>query len=342
MPTSQDDPISIRALGVDDAAALGALFARCYGESYVVADFYEPETLATRIRAGSLRSVVAVTAAGKIVGHMGLTLRRPGATTVDAGNSVVDPACRGRQLMGRLAAAVVTLCREGGFTGFHHYPTTAHPIMQRFAVESGGTETGILLDHVPADTEYVGIDTTGMSPRRAVIVVFQALAPVPERLVHLPDSLADTLRSIYERGRWPRRITRCEEVPLGAATRLVTHVDPRRGLVRIEIARVGAEVAECVIAVLDDDRPVHQVDLRLDDPAVSHAVEALRALGFCFAALLPEYLDGDVLRLQRVHAITTPRDALTSEHARDLLDRIAADHVRTQGRSGLAGAGRLV
>ena len=47
---------------------------------------------------------------------------------------------------------------EGGFLGFHHYPTTAHPVMQKLAVECGGIETGIMVDYIPAGTEYREIE----------------------------------------------------------------------------------------------------------------------------------------------------------------------------------------
>jgi hypothetical protein len=45
---------------------------------------------------------------------------------------------------------------------------------------------------------------------------------------------------------------------------------------------------------------VAHVDLPLADPATPMATEALRVQGFSFAGLLPEYRDGDVLRLQRL------------------------------------------
>ena len=138
--------VTVRRLTAADTPALARCFERCYGRSYVVGEFYDPAATAARVADGSLRSVIAVTESGEIVGHMGLTIRAPRAKTVDAGNSIVDPAYRGQQLVVRLASGVIELCREGGFLGFHHYPTTAHPIMQRFAVAAGGIETGIMLD----------------------------------------------------------------------------------------------------------------------------------------------------------------------------------------------------
>jgi len=38
--------------------------------------------------------------------------------------------------------------------------------------------------------------------------------------------------------------------------------------------------------------------LRLDQPTTPAASESLRRIGFSFAGVLPEYRDGDILRLQ--------------------------------------------
>src|SRR5262245_44265720 len=69
--TVAEERIAIRPMVAEDAAALSDCFRRCYGESYVVADFYDPAATAARVRSGTLRSVVAVAESGEIVGHMG-------------------------------------------------------------------------------------------------------------------------------------------------------------------------------------------------------------------------------------------------------------------------------
>ncbi|MGH7291912.1 MAG: hypothetical protein ACREJT_11920, partial [Myxococcota bacterium] len=74
------------------------------------------------------------------------------------------------------------------------------------------------------------------------------------------------------------------------------------------------------------------VDLRLDDPALEFAVEALRRDGFFFCAYLPEYQDGDVLRLQRLRepapAVLAP--ALATSGGAELLAAINQDRALIQ------------
>ncbi len=153
-----------------------ACFRRCYGDTYPSDDFYDVARLTQRIESGSLRSVVAIVD-DTLVGHTGLTVRHPGANAIEAGNTVVDPACRGQGLLGPMAAALTDLCLAQRYLGYVHYPTTAHEIMQKASVRGGGVETGVMLDYIPAETEYRGIDQ-GIG-RLAATVVYQPLTPSP-------------------------------------------------------------------------------------------------------------------------------------------------------------------
>ena len=322
-------PITIRRLLAGDGDALAACFERCYGRSYVVAEFYDPRATAARVRSGRLRSVVAVTEDGEIVGHMGITIRHPRARTVDAGNSIVDPRHRGQQIVSRLAGGVVELCRDGGFLGFHHYPTTAHPIMQKLAVAGGGIESGVMLDYIPSGTEYREIEGGVRTDRPAVVVVYQPLAPTPARDVVVPRELAEPIAGIYARGNLPRTShVATGWLPRGA-TRFETSSDRRRGAWRMTIERVGDDLAARVgVECAASEARVRQVDLPMAEPALGAAVDVLRQHGFFFAAVLPEYLDGDVLRLQHVASDALDLPDLVTDDARRLLRVIVEDRAR--------------
>lgn len=329
MTSTQD--ITIRRLVADDGLALSQCFQRCYGLSYAVADFYDPAAIRARLEDGTLRSVVAVTSSGAIVGHIGLTIRDPRARTVDAGNSIVDLRYRGQQLIVRLARGIVELCCESRFLGFHHYPTTAHPIMQRFAVESGGIETGIMLDYIPPGTEYHEIEEGPQHDRPAVVVVYQPLEHAPAREVFAPEVLKDLIVVIYARCQLLRTVGhgRCSLLP-SVPTRMQSAHDRRRGLLRIDVTQVGEDLRDRVrAAIAGIDVPVCQIDLRMAEPATPTAVEVLREFGFFFSAVLPEYLDGDVLRLQRVASETLPSPELVTDDARQLLAVIETDRSRS-------------
>ena len=67
------------------------------------------------------------------------------------------------------------------------------------------------------------------------------------------------------------------------------------------------------------------------DSSCPEAVETMRTLGFFFAAVLPEYLEGDVLRLQRIAADAPARPDLATDGGRALFDLIEIEHRRSRG-----------
>lgn len=121
-----------------------------------------------------------------------LTQRHPDARTVDAGNTIVDPRFRGRQLVIRLGLHLNELCANEGFLGYHHYPTTAHAIMQELSVADEGTETGVMLAYIPAGTEYRELEGKPLAERSAV--TSPASTPTCRRSRLLPGEVAGWLR----------------------------------------------------------------------------------------------------------------------------------------------------
>ena len=324
------DIIDIRPLAPEDAEKLTACFRRCYGDSYVVQFFYDPEAIRTRMAERRAYSVVAATADGEIVGHMALMRPHPEALTVELGNTIVDPRYRGRGLAARLGAALFEACRVGRYSGFHHYPTAAHAIMQKLAVQAGGVETGVMLSYIPEGTDYRDLGGTSEHGRIAVVTVYQPLAPAPVRGVFLPPRFETMLSEIYARAGLERGMCAPAEPRATSLTRLRSHFDARRGLLRIEIECNGADVGECVEALMrEHPAEATHVDLLLSDPVCPYAVERLRSLGFFFCALLPEFAVSDVIRLQRLRAEPTALPDLVYPEARGILAAALAN--RTAG-----------
>lgn len=193
---SKADGIVVRRLLLSDVESVVSCFQRCYGGTYPVDGFSNPELLRELITQERLHSVVAVTGDGTVVGHMGLRSRTPDARTAEAGNTVVDPRYRGHHLSTRLGIALTVLATEHGLVGTHGYPTTAHPVIQKLEVAGGGIECGVLLDYIPAETEYVGLATAPARQRLAVVVIYRPLSVAPARRVWLPRrhrALAESL-----------------------------------------------------------------------------------------------------------------------------------------------------
>jgi GNAT superfamily N-acetyltransferase len=317
--------LAVRALAPGEAPALTRCFRRCYGDTYPAGEFYDAEAIRRRLADGSLRSVAAVTAAGEIVGHTALSVRHPGARVAEAGNTVVDPAYRGRGLLAELGLALAERCHADGFAGFVHYPTTAHELMQRASVKTGGVETGLMLDYVASGAEYLGIEERPAG-RLAATVVYQPITALPPGEVILPERYRALLEELYEALGAERTFGRGR--PPAGRSSIRTAASAREGILRHSVEAIGADLAEQ--AAPPAGTPLTLIDLPLADPGAGHAVEALTRSGFCFCGLLPEFAAADVLRLQLLgeDAFGARRPNLANAGARRLLDYIAADAAR--------------
>lgn len=322
--------MEIRVLAPEDATALTLCFRRCYGDTYPAAELYDPEAIRRRLGEGTLRSVVAVTATGEIVGHTALSVRDVGASVAEAGNTVVDPAYRGRGLLRELGLMLAERCRADGFAGFVHYPTTAHEFMQRASVSAGGIETGVMLGYVAESAEYLGIGDKRPAGRLAATVVYQPIAPLPRREVILPARHRGLLKELYEALGADRTVGTGRR-PLVDRSSVHSAHSPREGILRHTVAAIGADLGEEILALPGPQPALTLIDLPLADPGVDHSVEALARSGFLYGGLLPGFAaSGDVLRLQRVgeEAGGADRPDLANAGARRLLDYIIADRAR--------------
>lgn len=298
-----------------------ACFRRCYGETYPNDDFYDAARLKQRIESGSLRSVVAIADDGTLVGHTGLTVRHAGANAIEAGNTVVDPACRGQGLLGQLGTALTKLCVGAGHLAYLHYPTCAHDIMQKGSVRSG-FETGVMLDYIPAETDYREIDQG--DGRIAATVVYQPFASAPHRNVLIAPRYCGVAKQLYAAAGLDRSVEVANEPAPSRSTASTASFSKRRGLCHIHVDAVGSDFARAIDAASHADAAVVHVDLCLDDAGVGAAVNELRRQGYFFCALMPEFARTDVLRMQRLISFTATSFApkLANATAVDLLARM--------------------
>lgn len=317
--------MELRALAPDDAAALRRCFERCYGDTYPAAEFYDLEQLGRRLADGTLRSVAVVTESGEVVGHTALSVRHPAACVAEAGNTIVDPAYRGRGLLRELGLMLAERCRADGFAGFVHYPTTAHEVMQKASVKGGGIETGVMLGYVSAGADYRGMNDERPTGRLAATVVYQPISPLPGREVVLPERYSELLEELYVAlGAEPAFATRRRQ-PRGRSS-ISTAFSAGEGIVRHTVDAIGTDVGDLIVAP-STAQPVTLVDLPLSDPGIDHAVDTLTRSGFFYCGLLPGFAAGDVLRLQHLdeEASDIARPVLENPGARRLLDYIDAD-----------------
>ena len=295
------DDIVVRHLAPDEASLLVALIRRCYGETYIDPSYYREEVVAELLRSGRLHSIGALTSTGQLVGHMGINLRPHGGITADAGMTLVDPAFRGMGIARRLAIGLAQQSMALGLVGVHDYPVTVHAATQRIGA-GFGVDTGLMLSNVPADVAFREMETSASSGRTNSLIRWLPFGVAPERHVWPPERYRERIEALYVESRLSRAVLEPAGQPSERPSELELSYDERRQILRVAVVRVARDLAAKVDAetrnAVKRGALVAHVDLPLTDPETPVAAQGLRTLGFSFAGLLPEYRDGDVLRLQ--------------------------------------------
>lgn len=299
----ESSELVIREMVPDDVAGLIRCVYRCYGYSYPDDVVYKPSVLRRMLRTGVMKSVVAVSADGEVVGHCSLTFAHPNDQVPEAGRLVVDPRFRGHQLAARMGHARNEVAVSLRLPGLWSECVTNHIASQRNLLALGGIETGLLIGAGPSDVVMSGLANVNEG-RRALMpfyVPIDAGASMvnfvsPEHL-EICELLTDRLGI--------KRSWNVVGVPLAGATTLSVDVSLVSGVASIRLTELGSDLVEVVAAELDalisyELGAVH-LDVPLADERAGAAVAALERHGFCWATWIPnEHPGTDVLRLQRV------------------------------------------
>ncbi|MFO7728918.1 MAG: ATP-binding protein, partial [Desulfonatronovibrio sp.] len=98
---------TIRPAGPDDAQSISRLALRAHGSLLFNADIYYPERVREMLDQGEMRSMVAETPQGEILGHGALVAEAAEALFEEITFGVVDRRLRGRNCSGAIAQALM-------------------------------------------------------------------------------------------------------------------------------------------------------------------------------------------------------------------------------------------
>ena len=336
MSGRRDEAVEVRRLGEDDVPALIACIRRCYGESYPEPDFYEPSHVRSELRARRLLSAGALVDS-RVVGHLGLRVPIAGDAVAETIAGIVDPDYRGIGLMSRMGGQMVAAYRQFGILATRHIATGAHDRTQRNIASSGGVATGVLLGHIPAGTDYRGIEHGFGDARIAAVVYFQAFGRLGALDVHLPAHCIELVADLYKQLELERRVVlRTDPSPAGAdsSTRAwagSVHHEPRRGISSLRFGSHAGDATrpaiEFVGEVLSQCQAVVYADVPIADRRAPPLLDRLHESGFCFGALLPGTTASEAIRMQRLSgASIAPWATVTaSSGGRALLEWISRE-----------------
>lgn len=332
-----DEVVEIRRLDEGDVPSLIACTRRCYGESYPESDLYEPSYIRSELRARRLLSVGAVVGR-RVVGHIGTRIPIPGDAVAETIAGIIDPEYRGRGLMLRMGGQMIADYRDLGIEATRHIATGAHDRTQRMIASSGGVATGVLLGHIPAGTDYRGIQHGFGDARIAAVVYFQAFGPLDPLDVHLPKRYAELVRDLYGQLELERRLPPIRTRSADGSTRpcaCSVHHDTHRGISSLRFGSLAGDATrqaiEFVGEVLKQCQAIVYADVPIADRRAPQLLELLHERGFCFGALLPGTAASEAIRMQRLSetSIAPWATVTASSGGRALLEWISREHERT-------------
>lgn len=326
-PIPHDAPLApaqeygVRRLQPEDAPGVARLTYQVYGYGYQHEELYFPERLVAMNRSGLLYSMVALDAAGEVVGHYALELA-PDKPVAEAGEALVSPAHRGRKLMERMGAQLESDAPGLGLKGIFSEAVTLHPFSQKAAEGFGRTVCGLVINLIPGK---------GGLGRTTCVFYFQHLGRREPHHVYPPARYRGIVMSLYSQLNDPA--VACDGEPLRdphGALRVELQPDYKYGNIRV--LQPGQDSAAHIAQALKDLRELGEVpsiylELPLSHPGTPQVAEEVRSLGFLFSALTPLFShEGDILRLQWLaDPIEPERIHLNSEASRELLAFIQQD-----------------
>ncbi len=303
-----DITYACRLMKSEEAINVARCIYRTYRYAYLNEDLYFPERVSEMNQDGRMISAVAESSEGKLVGHFAL-FPKPNGKIAEIGAAVVIPRHRKRGLMRRLLEYLINMAEERGLIALYGDALSIHTISQKVNLKLGMKETALQLGIVPPNSTGL-LTEKGLKGAGNVITFFKYLRASEEYKVFLPPHHMDMLKVIYKNLGIKRSYgsldkSSLEPVPDESVIHL--SLKPLNKEALIEIISYGKDLERRVkakfIELTNKGFNIVFTDLNLKDPLTLAAVKKLEAIGFFFSGLLPDYAEGDVLRLQYYNTI---------------------------------------
>ncbi len=299
----------IHLMRPEEAGEVSRCIYMAYRYSYLKEDLYFPERIRRMNQNINMISAVATVEKGggllEVIAHFAL-LPAENGKVAEIGVAVVVPEYRGRGIMKAMLKFLIDYATKNSFTVLYGNAYSMHRLSQKTNLKFGFHETAIQLGRFPP----AAINTMkekGLRGSGHVITSFKFLtldtSPVT---VYVPESHKAIITDIYkELGANRSVLTFAPEglKPLAQQSSIKLAIKPSHLTATITVESAGQDLCERIKAkrVELENQCINAiyVDLMLKDPNTPLAATDIESLGFCFSGVLPEYADGDVLRLQR-------------------------------------------
>lgn len=314
-----------------DAGAIVQLFREAYGDNYLKSSIYDPETFIVGNRTQQLISVVARTAAGEVVGHVGLSRCAPSPKVLEIGQAVVSRDHRSGGLLASMMSIAIEHARGGlDCELLFGAAVCNHSYSQKACLSLGLTEIGYEMDYLP---ERMFIAAHGPIGRVATLNYARSFAPDKDAEVYLPRPYAQNVRDVVEHLGDRRRYHEVDEsaVPSGESELTVGDMADC-DVVAVNLTHAGADF-EARLASLEEEarsngRAMIKVAINLGQPEVAQVVDVLRSQEYFCGCVLPRWFGSDALLM--IKTFNAPNFAglkIQSERSQDLRDQVERDYL---------------
>lgn len=291
---------TIRPLRPEEAIDISRCAYEAYGYAYEEYIYY-PEKIVELNGSGCMASLVAVTDAGEVMGHIAVKRKEPHDVVAELGVLFVRPEYRSLKIGGRLTAEMLRRAASSGLRGLYTRAVAGHERSQKMAAASGFVDCGIMLGTFPSGVEFKGI--TGVIPQRqSALVQWLGLAPPRPRTLYFTGRYRQVVECLY--GRLGLSFSPgderddCDGDTVISVTRTAI-----LNVADIVVHRAGGDLADQLRLQLRllclEQLPVIYLHLDLERPYTRGCLPDIETLGFFFSGILPESLDGhDALIMQ--------------------------------------------
>lgn len=333
-PAPKDEKLKFGMLKAEDALELARLAYRAYGYTYASVA-YLPEKLKEILEYGYLEAVTVRNSKDEFIANLGLFYEKPGAKVADSGMAIVDPRYRGHNLFKRMKMQAIEHGKVIGLYGLYSESVTIHPYTQKGNITLGAKETGLLIAFTGERVTFKKINDEGLSQRQAVMLYYLKIEEEPERTVYIPEVYEDIMTRIYSDLKLNRTIHTSKSfksiVDMSGETVLELSFKPDLNSAVITIKKYGEDIIP-ILRLRIKELCMKKIDtiyieLPLSEPATMYLVSQFRELGFFFGGLIPEFRDGDILKMQYLNniCIDTSKIMIASENGQSILDFIVTD-----------------
>ncbi|MDD5170883.1 MAG: hypothetical protein PHN75_18855 [Syntrophales bacterium] len=286
----------------DDAPGVARLFHQVYGEGYPIDIYYRPERLIEENAAGRILSSIARTQTGEVVGHDALVLLDSAAHLYENAAGAVLSTYRSQGIFLRLMNhSINDAAKRFGVEEILGEPVCNHLHLQKMCSQLGYMESGLEVDLMPAAAYTKEQSADG---RVSVLLGYFLHKPVA-RTVFLPAVYGDELEYLYADVRKERTFAVTNgDLPVAGCSRGKMDLFAFALVARMTIHSIGSDfdafIAQLESEACEGGTEVFQVWLPLTSPFAAAATDILRMRGYFIGGLLPGWVGGDGLLMQKV------------------------------------------